>query len=144
MTEETNVTAALEKFSKGELSDVKVLMIEDDVFLMEMVLDKLSSHGCIPYSTPSGDEALLLAAQYQPNVIILDLMLPGISGEEVLARLKADDELKHIPVIVFSNKSSQEDIEANLQAGAEKYLVKSSTDFDVLVEVVKEVAGNAK
>lgn len=117
-------------------------MVEDDLFFTDIVLTKLTSHGCIPYSTATGDEALELAKRYQPSAIILDLMLPGISGEEVLKQLKSDDELKAIPVIVFSNKSSQSDIEANLAAGATRYLVKSGTDLNTLVDVIREVTHN--
>ncbi len=144
MTEPANVTEALESFSKRELSDIKVLMVEDDSFFADIVLTKLSHHGCIPYSTGNGDEAIGLATQYLPDVIVLDLMLPGLSGEEILAQLKANEELKNIPVIVFSNKSGQADIEANLKAGAAEYLVKSATDINTLVDIVKGVVMKAR
>lgn len=135
---------AIQRFSEKELGDVKILMVEDDVFFSEMVLAKLSQQGCIPYSTPTGEEAVELATQYQPDVIILDLMLPGISGEEVLVKLKSSNDLKDIPVIVFSNKSDDACIQENLEAGACRYLVKSSTGFDLLVKTVKEVVEEAK
>jgi DNA-binding response OmpR family regulator len=114
-------------------------MIEDDLFLSELVLTKLSAHGCIPYSTPNGEEGLVLAEQYSPHVIILDLMLPGIPGEEVLLKLKASETLKSIPVIVFSNKSGEDDIKNNLANGAAEYLVKSATDLRNLPSVILKV-----
>lgn len=141
MSDTPTVSEALESFSKRELGDVKVLMIEDDLFLSELVLTKLSQHGCIPYSTPNGEEGLELAEQYQPDVIILDLMLPGIPGEEVLIKLKATEELKHIPVVVFSNKSGEDDIKNNLANGAAEYHVKSATDLSELPKVIKRVVG---
>ena len=121
----------------GELSGFKIMMVEDDAFFTDIIMTKLVSHGCIPFSTATGADALSLAKLYEPDLIILDLMLPVLSGEEILQQLKASDALKHIPVIVFSNKSEQTDIEANLQAGAAEYLVKSATDFNTLVDIVK-------
>jgi two-component system phosphate regulon response regulator PhoB len=128
---------ALGKFSKRELGDIKVLMIEDDVFFSDLVLAKLSLSGCIPYSTQNGEEAVALAEQYKPNIVILDLMLPGISGEEVLGLFKNNEELKSIPVIVFSNKSDDKTIQACLDMGSSEYLVKSATDLNKLVEILK-------
>lgn len=140
MTPENKTAAAIEMFSQKKLGDIKILMVEDDELFSEMILMGLSQHGCIPYSTGNGSEAIGLARQYMPDVIILDLMLPGLSGEEILVQLKSDEDLKGIPVIVFSNKSSEESIATNLAAGAAKYLVKSATDFSTLVDVVSAVA----
>jgi CheY-like chemotaxis protein len=137
---DNKIEQALESFARRELGNVKVLMVEDDVFLSELVLLKLSNLGCVPYSTANGSEALQLAGQYMPDVIILDLMLPGMSGEEILEHLKKDESLKHIPVIVFSNKSEQEDIKKNLAAGAVEYLVKSSTDLNSLADTIRKFA----
>lgn len=137
---DSKIEKALESFAKRELGNVKVLMVEDDVFLCELVLLKLSNLGCIPYSTANGNEALELARQYMPDVIILDLMLPGMPGEEILVHLKEDSELKHIPVVVFSNKSEPEDIKSNLAAGAVEYLVKSSTDLNALADTIRKFA----
>lgn len=141
MSDTPTVAEALSEFAERELGNIKVLMIEDDTFLSELVLTKLSQDGCIPYSTANGEEGLQLAEQYRPNVIILDLMLPGISGEEVLSRLKAHAELSTIPVIVFSNKSNPEEIKENLKNGAAEYLVKSSTDLADLPGIIKKAMG---
>ncbi len=141
MTDEHKVEEAIKSFGERELGDVKILMIEDDVFLSELVLTKLSQHGCIPYSTPNGEEGLQLAEQYMPDIVILDLMLPGIPGEEVLIKMKASETLKQIPVIVFSNKSGDDDIKNNLANGASEYLVKSATDLNELPKVIKRVLG---
>lgn len=142
MTDEQKVEASIKAFGERDLGQVKVLIVEDDVFLSNLVLTRLSLHGCIPYSAPNGEEALVLAEQYRPNVIILDLMLPGIPGEEVLIKLKNDENLKSIPVIVFSNKSEEDAIKNNLTNGAVEYLVKSSTDLNKLIDVVKRVTGS--
>lgn len=141
MTDKPTVEDAISSFGHRELGDVKILMIEDDLFLSELVLTKLSQDGCIPYSSPNGEEGLLLAEQYQPDIVILDLMLPGIPGEEVLIKIKSSETLKHIPVIVFSNKSDESDIKQNLANGAIDYLVKSSTDLQDLPRIIKRALG---
>ena len=137
----SDIEKTIDSFSKRELGAIKVLMVEDDQFISSLVLQALSTHGCVPYSCPTGEEALRLAEQFQPDAIILDLMLPGISGEEVLVLLQSTPSVKDIPVIVFSNKSEASDIQNALQNGAKKYLVKASTDvrtiFDVILEVTK-------
>jgi DNA-binding response OmpR family regulator len=122
MTDNKTVAAAIENFGKRPLGDVKVLMVEDDPFLSELVLQKLSLSGCVPYSVANGNEAIELARQFEPDVVILDLMLPGLSGEEILAIMKSDEILKSIPVIVFSNKSGEEDIKKVMDLGAASYL----------------------
>ena len=141
MSDTPTVSEVLESFGKRELGDVKILMVEDDLFLSELILTKLSQHGCIPYATPSGEEALVLAEQYLPDVVILDLMLPGLSGEEVLIKMKANATLKDIPVIIFSNKSGEDDIKNNLKNGAAEYLVKSATDLSDLPKIIIKVLG---
>ncbi len=137
--DQSETQAAISKMESGKLGNIKVLMVEDDAFFTELVLNKLSAEGCIPYSSSNGEEALGLAQQYQPNIIILDLMLPGAQGEEILKQIKSDNVLSAVPVIVFSNKSNPEDIESNLQAGAEAFLIKSTTDLNNLVEIIHEV-----
>lgn len=144
MTDLNKVEAAIATYKEKSLGEVKVLMVEDDPFLSEMVLTKLSLEGCIPYSTADGSEALRLVEQFHPDVVILDLMLPGMSGEEILKQLKASLELKDIPVVIFSNKSEEEGIQENLKNGAAKYLVKSSTDIQKLPSIIAEVVAQSK
>ena len=134
------VAAALEQFSKRKLGAVKVLMIEDDPIITTLVTSLLSRAGCVPYSTLSSTEAISLAEQFSPHVIILDLMMPVLSGEDFLVQLKAREDLKDIPVVVFTNKGDAADKEAVMRLGAAAYLVKASTDLPKLVEVVKELA----
>ena len=135
----SDIEQTIDSFSKRELGSIKVLMIEDDKFISNLVLQALSKHGCVPYSGATGEEALALAEQFHPHAIILDLMLPGLSGEAVLEALKRSDVLKDIPVVVFSNKSSEADIENVMKLGATKYLVKATTDMTTMVDVILEV-----
>ena len=138
MSDDPNLQKTLEDYDSRGSGAIKVLMIEDDEFIGDMVTKKLADKGCVPYSARNGEEGLRLVKEFKPHVIILDLMLPRMSGEEVLKQLKSADESKSIPVIVFSNKSEQTDVAGNLETGAAAYLIKSSTDLNRLVDVVKE------
>lgn len=140
MNEETPIAQKLKEYSERELGTVKVLMVEDDPYISEIVVTLLTKNGCIPYSTENGNEAITLAEQFMPHVIILDLMLPGISGEEILKELKNRDTLKSIPVIVFTNRSEDSDREKVLALGAERFFVKVSTDTNELMACIKELA----
>ena len=144
MPNTSDTEQAIKKLEQKKLGNIKVLMVEDDDFFSEIVLSRLAKEGCIPYSSHNGDEAVQLAEQYHPHLVILDLMLPGKQGEEVLHELKAHSDLRNIPVIVFSNKSNQEDIEKNLQAGAIAFLIKSSTELNDLIDIVKDAVDSSK
>lgn len=139
MDQDNKTQNAIEKLSSKELGNVKILMIEDDSFFSELVLGELSKEGCIPYSADDGGDAVKLAEQFQPNLILLDLMLPSKQGEIILKELKQHDELKNIPVVIFSNKSEQSDIKQNIDDGAAAFLIKSSTQLSSLVGVVKDI-----
>ncbi len=140
MSKETNIQDKLDEFGKRELGAVKVMMVEDDPFISELVLTKLSSVGCIPYSVQDGNDVVNVATQFQPDVIIMDLMLPGLQGEDVIAILKQNEDLKNICIVVFSNKSDAAEIQKCLDLGAAEYFVKASTDLNLLVEAIKRLA----
>ncbi len=140
-TNATAINAALADMSKRELGSVKVFMVEDDQMIRELVVAKLTQSGCIPFITEDGSEAIKLAEHYQPDVIILDLMLPGMTGEEVLTTLKSRDDLRKIPVVVFSNKSEDTDKDRVMGLGADRYYVKAYTDLNELVADLRALVG---
>lgn len=137
--EKNDVSESLKEMSGRELGNVSVFVIEDDVLISELIVEKLVQNGCIPYSTNKGSEAIDLAEKYKPDAIILDLMLPDMSGEEIIAILKTKENLKSIPVIVFSNKSDQKDRENLMSLGADKYFVKAAMDLNDLVSEIKDL-----
>jgi DNA-binding response OmpR family regulator len=77
--------------------------------------------------------------QFNPDVIVLDLMLPGRSGFEVLAEVKADDKLQQVPVIIFSNKDTAEDKQKAQDLGARGFYVKAMTDLSELIELIESL-----
>jgi len=91
----------------------------------------------------TGEQALDIAKGERPDVIILDLLLPGMSGFEILDQLKSDNRTKEIPVIVLSNLSQSEDIAKAKRLCAVKFLVKATVSLDdITVETMKVLEAN--
>lgn len=107
--------------------EVKVLFIEDDADLADMYRLKLELDGYTVTRAADGEEGLRLAAEIQPDVVFLDIRLPKMDGFAVLERLRADDQFKHLPVIILSNYGEQELVERGMKLGALEYLVKAET-----------------
>lgn len=123
----------------GGLSGYKVMWVEDDTYLTDIISRKLSGAGCTVIQAKNGEEALEFATKEMPDVIMLDILLPGMSGFEVLEKIKKDPSLKHIPVIVTSNLGQKGDIEKGEKLGAEKFLVKATVTLDEIIEETKKV-----
>lgn len=95
-----------------------IAVIDDDIYISNLVTTLLRKNGYRVINGYSGTEALLLLDKERPDLVLLDLMLPGISGEEVLSKLK------DIPVIVVSAKDSPKDKVSSLLGGAVDYISK--------------------
>lgn len=119
------------------LQKLRVLIIEDDPFMMDLLARKFTEGGFEVLHEANGEDGLASAAANKPDIISLDIMLPGIDGYEVLKRLKADPELTKIPVICCSNIGNEEDIQKAKELGAIDYFVKISVDFTELVGVFR-------
>jgi DNA-binding response OmpR family regulator len=115
----------------------KILIIEDDKFLRELIAKKLNEEGFGVDEAVDGEEGLRKSKEGKPNLILLDLILPGIDGFEVLAKIKQDPEIKSIPVIILSNLGQKEDIEKGLKLGAFDYLVKAHFTPGEIIEKVR-------
>lgn len=119
---------------------IRVYVIEDDPLLRNLLsiqMDKSS----FPYEfNTDGTEAITGMKQFKPQVIILDLMLPGRSGLDLLADIKEESDLSDIPVIVFSNRDGQKDREQASQLGAARFYVKAMTDLSELIETIESLA----
>jgi len=116
----------------------KILFIEDDTTLQESLGETLTKEGFEVLQAFNGEDGLKLAAEQNPDLVLLDLILPKMNGFDVLKELKENDNTKHIPVIVLTNLESSEDIQKALFAGALTYLLKASYELeDVLAKVKK-------
>lgn len=115
----------------------KVLIIEDDPFMADLMVRKFGQGGFDVSHAPNGEDGLAKAKSERPDVISLDIMLPGIDGYEVLRRLKADAALASIPVIVCSNVGNDEEVQKAKDLGALDYLVKIAIEFDDMVALFR-------
>lgn len=119
---------------------VRVYVIEDDPLLRNLLDSKLSLSNFLHEFSPDGTDSLSKIKQFKPNVIVLDLMLPVKSGFEILEEIKANQDISSIPVIIFSNRDSQEDRERVFALGAERFFVKATTDLSALIEAIDELS----
>jgi len=95
----------------------KILIIEDDKFLRELIVKKLVKEGYEISEAVDGEEGIKKVKEEKPDLVLLDLILPGIDGFEVLSRTKEDPALSQIPVIILSNLGQKEDVERGLGLG---------------------------
>lgn len=119
----------------------KILLIEDDKFLRELIIQKLSKEGFDVVEGIDGEEGLKKIKEEKPNLVLLDLLLPGIDGFEVLTRAKQDPEINKIPVLILSNLGDREDIEKGLKLGAADFLVKANFTPGEIIEKIKKILG---
>ena len=101
-----------------------VLIVEDNELNMKLFNDLLEAHGYATIQTKSGVEAVELARRYRPNLILMDIQLPEVSGLEVTQWLKDDDELRSIPIVAITAFAMKGDEEKIRQGGCEAYLSK--------------------
>ncbi|MGC9031418.1 MAG: response regulator transcription factor [Minisyncoccia bacterium] len=118
---------------------VKILVVEDDRFLRELIVRKLSEEGFDVITAVNGEEGLKTLKEKKPDLVLLDLILPGIDGFEVLKRLKEEDIVPSLPVIILSNLGQREDIEKGLNLGAKDYLIKAHFTPDEIIKKIKSL-----
>jgi len=121
----------------------KILIVEDDKFLRELIKRKVTSEGFEAIDAVDGEKGLQSARSYKPDLILLDLMLPGIDGFEVLKKIKQDESISSTPVIILSNLGQRDDIEKGLKIGAADYLVKAHFTPNEIIEKIREVLKNS-
>jgi len=118
------------------LKQKKVLLIEDDLSLLKIYGNKLKINQFNVSVATTGDEGLRKAQIEQPDIILLDLILPGKDGFLVLEELKENPITKEIPVVILSNLGQKDDIQRGRALGAVDYLVKAD---ESLVDLVKKM-----
>ncbi len=102
----------------------KILIVEDEKDLIELVRYNLEREGYKVFYAQSGEEALPIVEKESPDLIILDLMLPGIDGLETCRLIKQDPKTKNLPILILTAKSEEADIIVGLQLGADDYVTK--------------------
>lgn len=117
----------------------KILIIEDDDFLRSLAVTKLQKHGYSVTTAANGETGLEMALKDQVDLLLLDLMLPGISGFDVLEKIRANDATRTMKIVVFSNLGDEADIKRGQELGVVDYLVKASFTLDELVEKISTI-----
>lgn len=121
----------------------KILIIEDDQIVASIYRNKLSVEGYTVETAADGPAGLEMLRQFRPHVVILDLMLPKLSGVEVMKQIRAMPEFKALPVIVFSNTYLTNMVQQAWKAGATKCLSKASCSPKHLLEVIRSTLTSA-
>ena len=121
----------------------KILIIEDDQVVANVYRNKLTVEGYLAETAADGETGLRLLRTFKPQIVILDLMLPGISGVEVIKRIRQDLEFSKIPTVVFSNTYLTNLIQEAWRAGANKCLSKSNCTPKDMIEIVRGLIGNS-
>ncbi len=117
----------------------KILIIEDDTFLQELESNRLKKDNYEIIAAGTGDEALEKINKPGIDLILLDLILPGVDGFDILKTIKENTATKKIPVIVFSNLSEEEDIKKAKKLGAKEFMVKSNFSLAELSEHINKI-----
>jgi len=116
----------------------RILIVDDTPANVEILQMRLAAHGYEILTAGDGEEALEIIGDQRPDLILLDIMMPKVDGIEVCRRVKADDALPFIPIILVTSKADPKDIVAGLEAGAEEYLTKP-VEHTALVARVKSM-----
>ncbi len=115
----------------------KIVWIEDDKLIGTILAKKLIASGFDLFHAKNGTEAMRHLSEHVPDAIVLDLLMPGMSGFDILQKVKADPRLKNVPSMILSNLNKQSDIERAKVLGAQKFLVKAAASLDQIVEEVR-------
>ena len=121
----------------------KILIIEDDQIVANVYRNKLAVEGYTTEVAPDGESGLKVMRTFKPQLIMLDLMLPGISGVDVIKEIRSEEEFAKIPIIVFSNTYLTNLIQEAWRAGANKCLSKSNCTPKDVIEIVRNAIGDS-
>ncbi|MGC1271675.1 MAG: phosphate regulon transcriptional regulator PhoB [Croceibacterium sp.] len=117
------------------MSAPKLLLVEDDIALAELLEFRFENEGYDVRVTSDGDEALVLASEDAPDLVILDWMIEGTSGIEVCRRLRRDKATAHVPIIMLTAREGEDDRVRGLETGADDYVTKPFSPRELLARV---------
>ncbi|HPN81197.1 MAG TPA: response regulator [bacterium] len=117
---------------------IKLVIVEDDIFLADLYRTKFELEGMSVLVAYDGEKGMELIEKNVPDIVLLDLILPKMSGFLVLEKMKTTKKLKDIPVILLTNLSQKADVEKGLKMGADDYLIKAHFMPSEVVNKIKE------
>lgn len=121
------------------LDGARIMWVEDDVFLNDIIARRMKNYNGSLLHANNGDEAFTILQAEKPDIIILDILLPGMNGFEILEKIKNDPTTKDIPVMILSNFGQDQEVEKGMALGAEKYLVKATLTPDEILSEVQNI-----
>ncbi len=117
----------------------KVLLVEDDEYMLRMYQKLFTYGGFHVTAAADGLEGLQKAKEIKPDLIILDVMMPKMNGLELLAKIKNDETIKHIPTVMLTNLSMENEIDDALAQGASLYIIKNEHEPKKVFDMVKNL-----
>lgn len=125
-------------FGSKEIRGPKILIVEDDKFLRDLIERKLAQTSYQVITATDGEEGLKMIQEQKPALVLLDILLPSMSGWEVLEKMKTNSEMSKIPVLILSNLGEKEDVEKGLKMGADDYIIKAHFTPNEIIEKVEK------
>ena len=124
---------------KEKKKEKKIVLVEDDSLMSSILAAHLIKEGFNIISVTEGAQAFERIQAEQPSIVLLDIVLPGVGGFDILAKLKQDESTKSIPVLILSNLGSKEEIERGIDLGAEDYLVKANSMVEEITGKIQKI-----
>ena len=119
----------------------KILIVEDDTFLKGLSATKLGKEGFDVLTAGNETEAEKIIKENMPDFVLLDLVLPGSDGFEILKKIRENPKMANTPVIIFSNLAEDKDIAKAKELGANDFMIKSNFTLDELSDKIKQILG---
>lgn len=116
----------------------KILVVDDEPSIQKAIAEALRMEDFVVFTAADGEQAMELVKQNKPDLILLDLILPGKNGFEVLKEIKSFGEFSKIPIIILSNLGDEEEIRQGMRMGAADYLIKADYDLHEVVAIIKK------
>lgn len=119
----------------GDSGTVRILVADDDRDIRDLVTFKLAQAGYEVKAVDDGSQAIAAIESWEPDLAILDVMMPGMSGIDVLRRVRGDDKTKDLRVILLTARSRDTDVDAGFATGASDYIIKPFSPRELLHRV---------
>jgi len=116
-----------------------ILVVEDDKFLRELICKRLRDEKFAVFEAIDGEEAFKVLDKETVDLVLLDIILPGVNGFEILKRLKEDPTIAHVPVMMLTNLGQKSDVERGQELGADEYMVKAQYTPKEIIDRIKQL-----
>lgn len=116
----------------------KILFVEDDPLIVKIYATRLTADGHQVLSADNGEEGLKIAESQNPDLVVLDVMMPKMDGFAVLTRIRENPQLKQIPVLLYSNLAQEDEINRGKQLGATEFIIKANLSPTEMVAKIKQ------